>query len=72
MPRWGAVEITYADVAERPFARALLLLGRLQALQEFMQALEHTNSAAARDMRDWYILAIAEAEAEVRLIERES
>jgi hypothetical protein len=62
--REGAEDIAFADVAERPFARALLLLGRIQALQEFMRALERTNRAAAREMLDWYTQAISETEAE--------
>ena len=50
----GAVEVAYANIAERPFARALLLLGRMQALQEFMRALERTNPVAAQEMLEWY------------------
>jgi hypothetical protein len=32
--REGAADVAFANIAERPFARALLLLGRMQALQE--------------------------------------
>ena len=70
--RAGAGDVAFANIAERPFARALLLLGRMQALQEFMQALERTNRLAAQEMLEWYNQAISETEAEVALIERES
>jgi hypothetical protein len=70
--RDGAADVAFANIAERPFARALLLLGRMQALQEFMRALEQTNRLAAQEMLEWYTQAISETEAEVALIERES
>jgi hypothetical protein len=70
--RAGAADVAFANIAERAFARALLLLGRMQALQEFMQALERTNRLAAQEMLEWYNQAISETEAEVALIERES
>jgi len=70
--REGAADVAFANIAERPFARALLLLGRMQALQEFMRALERTNHVAAHEMLEWYTQAILETEGEVALIERES
>jgi hypothetical protein len=68
--RDDAFEERFADIAERPWARALMLLGRMHALGEFMLELGRTSPVVARRMSDWYAQAVREVDAEVALIER--